>query len=126
MYSLFSVFTLFYLILENISTNVTHIDIGDVVYVWSICLLALIVLNNLFDTAWVTAWGKIKDQARCDTSKSMDLCGGTMFFVEVFYFPNNLISHKNYKLMAENLIHPWDRHIWRVWGRLHSLTLCVL
>ena len=51
MYTLFSVFTLFYLILENISTNVTHIDIGDVVYVWSICLLALIVLNNLFDTA---------------------------------------------------------------------------
>ena len=51
---LFSVFTLFYLILENMSTNVRKFrfvifDTCDVVYNWSISLLPPIVLDNLFD-----------------------------------------------------------------------------
>ena len=47
MCSLFSVFPLFYLILENMSTNVIF-DSCDVVYNWSISLLPPIVLDNLF------------------------------------------------------------------------------
>ena len=47
-------FTLFYLILENMSTNVRKFrfvifDTCDVVYNWSISLLPPIVLDNLFD-----------------------------------------------------------------------------
>ena len=51
---LFSVFTLFYLILEYTSTNVRNfvflviLDTCDVIYNWSISLLLPIVLDNLF------------------------------------------------------------------------------
>ena len=51
---LFSVFTLFYLIYENMSTNVRKFvffvifDTCDVVYNWFISLLPPIVLDNLF------------------------------------------------------------------------------
>ena len=54
MCSLFSVFILFYLILENMSNNVGKlvflviIDTCDVMYHWSISLLPPIVLGNLF------------------------------------------------------------------------------
>ena len=54
MCSLVPAFTLFYLILENISTNVRKLtfpftfDTYDVVYNWSISLLQPIVLDNLF------------------------------------------------------------------------------
>ena len=59
MCSLFSVFTLFYLILEIMSNNVrikmslnfvflVIFDTCDVVYNWSISLLPPIVLDNLF------------------------------------------------------------------------------
>ena len=49
-----SVFTLFYLILENMSTNGENIvflvifDTCDVVYNWFISMLPPIVLDNLF------------------------------------------------------------------------------
>ena len=45
----FPVFKLFYLILENMSTNVIF-DSCDVVYNWSISLLPPIVLDNIFDS----------------------------------------------------------------------------
>ena len=48
MCSLFSVFTLFYVVLENLSTNVTYIDTCDVVYNWSISLLPPIVLAKIY------------------------------------------------------------------------------
>ena len=51
MCSLFSVLTLFDLILENMSTNFVFLDMFDtcdVMYIWSISLLPPIVLDNLY------------------------------------------------------------------------------
>ena len=58
MRSLFYVFKLFYLILENMSTNVKKIvflvifNNYDVVYNWSISLMSSIVSDNLVDSQW--------------------------------------------------------------------------
>ena len=60
MYSLFSVFTLFYLILKNMSTNVRKFlvifDTCDVAYNWFISLLPPNVLDNLFATVKIKTY----------------------------------------------------------------------
>ena len=68
MCSFFSVFTLIYLILENLSTNVRkycfpcYVDTCDVVYNLFIYLLPPIVLDNLFENVHLVS-GKIAPSA---------------------------------------------------------------
>ena len=90
--SLFSVFTLFYLILENMPSNVRKfVFLGifntcDVVYNWFISLLPPNVLNNLFDQNLFFLTFAILNMIFCQTITKLSFRTSAYVFVEFFVF----------------------------------------